>query len=81
MTAHLQSEPLPEIAAALGDTVNATRALVTKFVQMEEGQRSRLLQSENFPECQRAQNEVSLILDATIIHEGTNPLSVHHATI
>ena len=58
LTAHVQKGPLPKFAAALGDTVNATEALVTKFVQLGDGQQSRILQSESFPECQKAQNEV-----------------------
>lgn len=60
LTAQLQNEPLPEFAAALGDTVNATQALVTRFVQLEQGTKSRRLESESFPECQKAQNEVRL---------------------
>jgi hypothetical protein len=58
LTAHVQKEPYPKFSAALGDTVNATQALVTKFVQLGDGQQSRILQSESFPECQKAQNEV-----------------------
>ncbi|KAF8973107.1 BRE1 E3 ubiquitin ligase-domain-containing protein [Flammula alnicola] len=61
LTAHVQSEPFPQFAAALGDTVNATQALVTKFVQLEEHKQSRLLQSDGFPECQKAQNECAVL--------------------
>ncbi|KAF8200665.1 BRE1 E3 ubiquitin ligase-domain-containing protein [Pholiota molesta] len=61
LTAQLRNEPLPEFAAALGDTVNATQALVTRFVQLEQGAKSRRLASESFPECQKAQNECILL--------------------
>ncbi|KDR75197.1 hypothetical protein GALMADRAFT_69292 [Galerina marginata CBS 339.88] len=61
LTSQIQNEPLPHFKAALGDTVNATQALVTKFVQLGDNQQSRLLQSEGFSECQKAQNECALL--------------------
>ncbi|KAF9482162.1 BRE1-domain-containing protein [Pholiota conissans] len=61
LTAQLQDNPVPELAVALGETVNATQALVTRFVQLEQGKLSRRLQSDGFPECQKAQNECILL--------------------
>ncbi|CAA7261702.1 unnamed protein product [Cyclocybe aegerita] len=57
LTAHIQNESNTELSTALGDTVNATQALVTKFVQLGGDRHSSILQSEVFPQCQQAQNE------------------------
>ncbi|KAF8160794.1 BRE1 E3 ubiquitin ligase-domain-containing protein [Crassisporium funariophilum] len=57
LTAHIQAEPLPDLAAALGDTINVTQALVTKFVQLGGDNQNHVIHSEVFPECQSAQNE------------------------
>ena len=51
----------PELNAALTDTVNATQALVTKFVQLSD-HKLNLLQNESFTEYQETKNEVFLVL-------------------
>jgi hypothetical protein len=51
----------PELNAALADTVNATQALVTKFVQLSDD-RLNSLQSRTFTEYQETKNEVFLAL-------------------
>ncbi|KIM45233.1 hypothetical protein M413DRAFT_441916 [Hebeloma cylindrosporum] len=61
LTAHVQKGPYPKFSAALEDTTNATKALVTKFVQVGDDHPSRVLQSESFPECQKAQNECAIL--------------------
>ncbi|TFK44380.1 hypothetical protein BDQ12DRAFT_672875 [Crucibulum laeve] len=53
----LEDDPTPELTAALGDTMNTTQTLVTKFVQLGEGSQSRLLQGHAYTECQKAQTE------------------------
>lgn len=60
LTCHIQDETSPEFAAALSETVNATQALVTKFVQLGPHNGPRVVASDAFPQCQKAQNEVSL---------------------
>lgn len=60
LTAHVQDEPIQEFAEKLEKTVDATKALVTKFVQLGDKQ-SSVLRSESFSECQKAQNEVSFL--------------------
>jgi len=62
LTAHIRSESSSEFAAALGDTFNATQALVTKFVQLGEEKYSNVLQNERFEEYQKAQNEVRVFV-------------------
>ncbi|KAF8813812.1 BRE1-domain-containing protein [Phlegmacium glaucopus] len=57
LTARIQAEPLQDLAVALGDTVNATQALVTKFVQIDGETQVHILKNEAFPQCQQAQNE------------------------
>lgn len=59
LTAHVQDDAPEEFAQKLGKTANATQALVTKFVQLGDDNKSDLLQSERYMECQKAQNEVS----------------------
>ncbi|KAH9485124.1 E3 ubiquitin-protein ligase BRE1 [Psilocybe cubensis] len=61
LTAHIQSEPSSQLVTALGETANATRALITKFVQIGEEKQSQLLQNQSFVECQRAQNECAVL--------------------
>lgn len=58
LSVHIEDENFPELATALGDTVNATQALVTKFVQLGGGSWSQALQSDAFVGCQKAQTEV-----------------------
>jgi E3 ubiquitin-protein ligase BRE1 len=58
LSVHIEDENIPELATALGDTVNATQALVTKFVQLGGGSWSQALQSDAFVGCQKAQTEV-----------------------
>lgn len=50
----------PELNAALTDTVNATQALVTKFVQLSD-HRLTELQGGSFAEYQETKNEVMLL--------------------
>ncbi|KIK09930.1 hypothetical protein K443DRAFT_671248 [Laccaria amethystina LaAM-08-1] len=57
LSVHIEDENIPELATALGDTVNATQALVTKFVQLGGGSWSQALQSDAFVGCQKAQTE------------------------
>jgi E3 ubiquitin-protein ligase BRE1 len=47
----------PELNAALTDTVNATQALVTKFVQLSD-HKLNSLQNGSFTEYQETKNEV-----------------------
>ncbi len=56
LTTHMQEDSLPVLNAALSDTVNATQALVTKFVQLTSERKLSILQGDAFSE--RAQNEV-----------------------
>jgi E3 ubiquitin-protein ligase BRE1 len=56
LTARIQAEPMQDLAVALGDTVNATQVLVTKFIDGER--QAHILKNEAFPQCQQAQNEV-----------------------
>lgn len=58
LTTRIEQDSLPELRAALGETVNTTQALVTKFVQLAEDKKSSILKSEAFSECLDAQNEV-----------------------
>jgi len=60
LTARIQAEPLQDLTVALGDTVNATQALVTKFVQIDGETQAHIFKSEVFPQCQQAQNEVKV---------------------
>ena len=59
LTARIQAEPLQDLAVALGDTVNATQVLVTKFIDGKT--QAHILKNEVFPQCQQAQNEVKFL--------------------
>ena len=61
LTAHIQTAPLQDLAVALGETVNATQALVTKFVQIDGETQAHIFKNEAFPQCQQAQNEVKCL--------------------
>ncbi|KAF9049980.1 BRE1 E3 ubiquitin ligase-domain-containing protein [Panaeolus papilionaceus] len=61
LTCHIQDETSPEFAAALSETVNATQALVTKFVQLGPHNGPRVVASDAFPQCQKAQNECHVL--------------------
>ncbi|KAF8904461.1 hypothetical protein CPB84DRAFT_1845408 [Gymnopilus junonius] len=61
LTAHVQDEPIPEFVEKLGKTMNATEALVTKFVQLGDDKQSSILVNESFSECQKAQNECAVL--------------------
>ncbi|PPR05855.1 hypothetical protein CVT26_010135 [Gymnopilus dilepis] len=61
LTAHVQDDAPEEFAQKLGKTANATQALVTKFVQLGDDNKSDLLQSERYLECQKAQNECAVL--------------------
>jgi len=67
LTTHMQEDSLPELNAALGDTVTATQALVTKFVQLTSERKSSILQGDAFSEYQRAQNEVCYLRRISIM--------------
>lgn len=58
LSTRIEQDSQPELRAALGETVNTTQALITKFVQLAEDKKSSILKSEAFSECQNAQNEV-----------------------
>jgi E3 ubiquitin-protein ligase BRE1 len=59
LTARIQAEPMHDLAVALGDTVNATQVLVTKFIRDES--QAHIFKNEAFPQCQQAQNEVKFL--------------------
>ncbi|PPQ99442.1 hypothetical protein CVT24_005249 [Panaeolus cyanescens] len=61
LTNHIQEDSSPELAAALGETVNATQALVTKFVQLGTQHSPRIFANDAFPEFQTSQNECQLL--------------------
>jgi E3 ubiquitin-protein ligase BRE1 len=65
LTARIQAEPMPDLAVALGDTVNATQVLVTKFIVGES--QAHIFKNEAFPQCQQAQNEVNFLRYSVLI--------------
>lgn len=65
LTARIQAEPLQDLAVALGDTVNATQVLVTKFIDGET--QAHILKNEVFPQCQQAQNEVKVVRYSALV--------------
>ena len=70
MTARIQAEPLLDLAVALGDTVNATQALITKFIDGEA--QAHIFKNEVFPQCQQAQNEVTFLRYSILICSADN---------
>lgn len=50
---------MQDLAVALGDTVNATQVLVTRFIDRET--QAHILKNDAFPQCQQAQNEVKFL--------------------
>ena len=70
LTARIQAEPLQDLAVALGDTVNATQVLVTKFIDGET--QAHILKNEAFPQCQQAQNEVKYLCYSVLIGSADN---------
>ena len=65
LTARIQAEPLQDLAVALGDTLNVTQVLVTKFIGRET--QAHILKSEVFPQCQQVQNEVKFLRFSVLI--------------
>ena len=65
LTARIQAEPMQDLAVALGDTVNATQVLVTKFIVGER--QTHIFKNEAFPQCQQAQNEVKCLRFSVLI--------------
>lgn len=59
LTTQIQDGSTQDLATALEDTVQVTRILVTKFVQLGGGSPSGLVQGNGYIDCQKAQTEVS----------------------
>ena len=61
---------MQDLAVALGDTVNATQFLVTKFIDGET--RAHIFKNDAFPQCQQAQNEVKFFRYSVLIWFAEN---------
>ncbi|KAF9010533.1 BRE1 E3 ubiquitin ligase-domain-containing protein [Cyathus striatus] len=61
LTSHVDDTATPELAAALGDTMNATQSLVTRFVQLNRSSKSQLTPMDGYIQCQKAQTECAAL--------------------